>query len=142
MSDNITYRAIRERIESTAKEIIENHCSFPTESSQWESYQSELESLLDEAHDYAHEDVDSWDWAIYTYKGFQVFDALNGQEQREAESLFEDIGGYQTAADMQQGPYEIGCTMAFHWLAQELTSEIERQCEELIDLCQNQLDNM
>ena len=139
---DITYRAIRERIETTAQEIIESQCNFPTESSQWETYQTELETLMEEAHDNAQEEVDSWDWVIYTYKGFQVFDALNGQEQREAESLFEDIGGYQTAADMEQGPYEIGCAMAYLWLAQELASEIQSQCEELIELCQNNLDNM
>lgn len=138
----ITYRAIRERIESSAKDIIEEHCNFPTESSQWETYQSEIESLMEEAHDNAHEEIDSWDWAIYTYKGFLVFDALDGQEQAEAESLFEDIGGYETAADMEQGPYEIGCAMAFLWLAQELANEIQSQCEELIEMAQNQLENL
>lgn len=139
---DITYHAIRERIESTAKEIIEEHCNFPTEPSQWESYQSELESLSDESYDHAHQEIDSWDWAMYTYKGFQVFDALSGSEQAEAESLFEDCDGYQSAADMQHGPYEMGCTMAYLWLAQELAREIQSQCEDLINLCQTNLDNM
>lgn len=144
MSDKITYRAIRERIETTAKEIVAGATRFPTESTfdLWESYQYEIENLMDESHDHAHEEIDSWDWAIYTYMGFQVYDALSGSEQTEAESLFEECEGYQTAADMEQGPYEIGCAMAFHWLVQELASEIQSQCEELIDLCQNQLDNM
>lgn len=139
---DITYRAIRERIESSAKDIIESQCNFPTESSQWEAYQSELETLMEEAHDNAQEEVDSWDWVIYTYKGFQVFDALNGQEQAQAEFLFADCDGYQTATDLKHGPYEMGCTMAYLWLAQELASEIQSQCDELIDICQTNLDNM
>ena len=138
----ITYHAIRERIESSAKDIIESQCNFPTESSQWETYQTELETLMEEAHDNAQGEVDSWNWAIYTYQGFQVFDALDGQEQREAESLFEDIGGYSLVADLKHGPYGMGGTMAYLWLAQELASEIQSQCEELIELCQNNLDNM
>lgn len=219
----ITYRAIRERIETTAKEIIEEHCNFPTVKErnlyarsargiyipqhfaesvnremcdapdsdldellkgpetenywdvwadvldntiltdsdgsqwrleqdgdlwlvpedhyeQWESYQSELESLSEESYDKAHEEVDSWDWAIYTYQGFQVYDALSGSEQTEAENAYWDVNSGHNMQDTT--PYEMGCAMAYLWLAQELANEIERQCEELIDLCQTNLDNM
>ena len=225
MSDKITYHAIRERIESSAKEIIEEHCNFPTVKEkqlfadsalgvyipqhfaesvnremcdapdsdldellkgpeteyywdiwqdvldrtmlmdsdgnqwrleqdgdlwlvpadhyeQWESYQSELESLSDESYEKALEEIDSWDWVIYTYQGFLVYDALSSSERYEAEQAFEDCGGYEQAAEQHMGLYEIGCAMAYHWLSQELAREIQSQCEELIDLCQNQLDNM
>lgn len=106
----------------------------------WESFQSDLEALQDEAHDKAHTEVDSWDWSIYTYQGFQVYDSLSSDEQSEAESLFEEAGGYEYAAEAKQGPYEMGCTMAFHWLVNSLADAIRGQCDELIELAQGELD--
>lgn len=145
MTDTITYKAIRERIKQEAKEIIEQYAEFPTENTcdSWEDYTDKLEKLRDEeSHDLAYESVDSWDWSIYTYKGFQVYDALNGQERQDAESMFEDVGGYETAADQKMGPYEMGAAMAFWWLVQELHEEIENRCEELIELANDQMGNL
>ena len=142
MSERITYKEIRDRIESTAKEIIAEETTFPKESSYeaWESYQQDLEALQSEAHDKAHESVDSWDWTIYTHMGFQVYDALMSVEQCEAEQAFEDCGGYEQAADQRMGPYEMGCAMAYHWLVQELANEVMGQCEELVELAQGEMD--
>lgn len=135
----ITYKAIRDRITSEAKEII-GEIEFPKESTQenWEEYQSELEYLKDsEAYEKAHESVDSWDWSIYTYKCFQVFDCLSSSEQCDAEQAFDDAGGYE---EFKDGPYELGCAMAYHWLCNELTREIEYQCDELLEMVETKLE--
>lgn len=139
----ITYKQIRDRIESSAKEIV-GEIDFPKESTidAWEEYQSELEDLRDsESYDKAHEYVDSWDWCIYTYKGFQVYDALSLSERNDAEQAFEDAGGYYQAIDQQMGPYEMGCAMASYWLVQALVEEIQSQCDDLLELVENKLNS-
>lgn len=139
MSDKITYKAIGDRIKSTAKDIIDE-IEFPKDSTydNWEKYQSELVEIQETAFELADETVAYWDWTIYTYKGFQVYDALMSSDQTEAENLYWDVnsGSDLTGAS----PYELGCAMAQFWLERELANEIEVQCEELIDMAQGELD--
>ena len=142
MTDTIPYKVIRERIKQEAKEIIDQYAQFPKENTYdfWEEYSDKLEALKDnESYDLAHESVEGWDWAIYTYKGFLVYDALNGQEQSDAESLYWDAW---SGLENQPTPYELAAGMAFWWLIQELTGEIESQCEEIIEMAQNQMENL
>lgn len=159
MTDKITYKAILDRVEYTAKDILGEVVSMPqlpapndfsnevdwevTCKDLWEDFADKLEALLDgEARDYASESVDSWDWTIYTYQGFQVYDALSSSEQNDAEQQWEECGGYETAKDNSEGPYEIACRIAYFALVDMLTQEIERQAEDLMELAQNKLEQL
>lgn len=137
----ITYKDIVERCKDAAKDLISD---LPKENTleNWESFISDLETLCDEAYEKASEEVDSWDWCIYTYKGFEVYDALSSPEQGEAEQEWEDCGGYETAKDQSQGPYEIACAIAYFALARMLAEEIESACDDLIELANNQIENL
>lgn len=140
MSDEITYAAVIKRIESSAKEIIDAQAPFPKENTAeaWGAYQEALESCLDNSRDMAWEEVDSWDWVIYTYQGFLVYDCLPSDLQTQCEEDFWDCSG----SVKDKSPYELGASMAFFALVSLLTQEIERQCEELLELAQNQMENM
>ena len=145
MADKITYKAILERVEYTAKDIIDEVVPMPRDSSEeaWQGFADQLDALLDgEARDYARESVDSWDWIIYTYQGFQVYDALSSSEQNDAGQQWEECGGYETAKDNSEGPYEIACHIAFFALVDMLAQEIERQAEELNEMAQNKLEQL
>ena len=142
MSNEITYAKVLARVESAAKDIIDEVAPMPKDSSEeaWQEFADKLEALLDgEARDYARESVDSWDWIIYTYQGFQVYDALLSSEQNDAEQQWEECGGYETAKDNSEGPYEIACHIAFFALVDMLAQEIERQCEEMQELAQDKI---
>lgn len=84
MAYKITYKNIIDHVELDVKEYIPN---FPKENTYeaWEAFQQECEELQEDAHEKAWESVQSWDWNIYTYKGFQVYGALSSSEQNDAE---------------------------------------------------------
>ena len=145
MTDVITYKDIRDRVEYTAKDIIDEVAPMPKESTEeaWQDFVEKLDALLDgEARDLAWESVDSCDWTIYTYKGFQVYDALPSDVQNKAQMYWEDCGGYETAKDGSEGPYEIACRIAFFALVDMLTQEIERQAEDLMELANTKLEQL
>ena len=145
MTDKITYKEILDRVEYTAKDILDDVAPMPKDSSEkaWEEFAGNLEILLDgEAREHAEAEIDSWDWTIYTYKGFQVYDALSSSEQNDAEQQWEECGGYETAKDNSEGPYEIACRIAYFALVDMLTQEVERQAEELMELAQNKLEQL
>lgn len=137
----ITYKDIEDRCKNAAKEFLPD---FPKEGTleNWESFLEEVETLQEEAYEKASEEVDSWDWCIYTYQGFKVFDALDSSEQNNAEQEWADCGGYEAARDGCQGPYEIACAIAYFALARMLAEEIEAACEDFIELANNKIDNL
>lgn len=137
MSDEITCAKVDERINSAAKEIVEANAPFPRESSleTWQEYSDNLESCLNGARDYAWEEVDSWDWMIYTYQGFQVYDCLWSEDKAQAEEEYWDCN--ETANGLT--PYELGAGIAFFALVNMLSQEIEKQCEELQELAQDKI---
>lgn len=145
MTDKITYEAILDRVDCTAKDILDEVAPMPEDSSEeaWQEFADKLDALIDgEAREYAEAEIGSWDWTIYTYKGFQVYDALSSSEQNDAEQQWAECGGYETAKDNSEGPYEIACHIAFFALIDMLTQEVERQAEELMELTQNKLDQL
>ena len=137
MTDEITYATVIKRIESSAKEIIEAQAPFPKESSLevWQEYSDNLESCLEEARDHAWEEVENWDWMIYTYQGFQVYDCLWGEDQAQAEQEFWECN--EGIKDVS--PYYLGAGIAFFALVSMLSQEIERQCEEMQELAQDKI---
>lgn len=137
----ITYSDIMERCRNTAKEFLPD---FPKGGTleNWESYLKEVEALKEDTYEKASEEVGDWDWCIYTYSGFEVYDALGNYEQADAEQEWADYGGYETAKDQCQGPYEIACAIAFFALVRMLAEEIESACDDLIELANNQIENL
>lgn len=133
----ITYKAIIERVEYDVKEYTPN---LPTTNTieAWEAFMDECEVLQEDAHVKARESVDSWDWSIYTYKGFQVYDALSSQEQNDAESEYWDCN----QGCFEGSPYELGAGIAYFALVRMWAEECYRQCDDLIELAQNQIDNL
>ena len=145
MAGRITYKEILDRVEYAAKDILDEVAPMPKDSSEevWQEFADKLDALIDgEAREYAIESVDSWDWSIYTYKGFQVYDALSSSEQNDAEEQWAECGGYEAAKDNSEGPYEIACHIAFFALVDMLTREIERQAEDLMEMAQDKLDQL
>ena len=137
MSEEITYVKVMARVESAAEEIIKASAPFPKENTveAWEAYQEALEACLDNSRDMAWEEVDSWDWMIYTYQGFQVYDCLWGEDQAQAEQEFWECN--EGIKDVS--PYYLGAGIAFFALVSKLTQEIERQCEEMQELAQDKI---
>ena len=138
MSNEITYAKVLARVESAAKDIIDEVAPMPKDSSEeaWQEFADKLEALLDgEARDYANESVDSWDWTIYTYQGFQVYDCLPSDLQTQCEEEYWDCNGSVEGAS----PYGLGASMAFFALVSLLTQEIERQCKEMQELAQDKI---
>lgn len=137
MSEEITCAKVDERIKSAAKEIVEANAPFPRESSleTWQEYSDNLGSCIEEARDHAWQEVDSWDWAIYTYQGFQVYDCLWSEDQTQAEDEYWEYN--ETVNGLT--PYELGAGIAFFALVNMLAQEIEKQCEELQELAQDKI---
>jgi len=133
MTDEITYSAVLRRIEYSAKEIIEELAPFPKENTveAWEAYQEALESFFDDSRDMAWGEVGNWDWMIYTYQGFLVYDCLPSDLQTQCEEEYWECNG----AVKGESPYELGASMAFFALVSLLAQEIERQS-------QNQMENL
>lgn len=140
MSDKITYAAIIKRIESSAKEIIEAQAPFLKEDTieSWEASLKALEACFDNSRDMAWEEIDSWDWVIYTYQGFLVYDCLPDDLQTQCEEEYWERNDFVKG----ESPYDIGAEMAFFALVSLLTQEIERQCEDILELAQNKMENL
>lgn len=137
MSEEITCAKVDTRIKSAAKEIVEANAPFPKESSLegWQDYSDNLESCLEEARDHAWQEVDSWDWAIYTYQGFRVYECLWGEDKAQAEEEYWDCN--EGVKDIS--PYELGAGIAFFALVNMLSQEIEKQCEEMQEIAQDKI---
>lgn len=137
MADTITYKAIIERVESDVKEYTPE---LPKENTleAWEAFIDECEALQEDVYGKATESVDSWDWNIYTYKGFKVYDALPVSEQNVAEQEY-----WESNQDtFAEGPYELGAEIAFFALVRLWAEECNQQCEDLIELANNQIENL
>lgn len=137
----ITYLDIMERCKNAAKDLTPD---LPKEDTleDWVSFLEDIETLQEEAYEKASEEVGSWDWCIYTYQGFEVYNALDNSAQFCAEQEWSDCGGYEAARDQSQGPYEIACAIAYFALARMLSEEIDAACDDLIELANNQIENL
>jgi hypothetical protein len=139
MNDQLTYRAITDRCEQTAKEIVSEIACFETAREAntfdgWQEYLDALESVEDEANDHAHKSVDSWDWCIYTYYGMGICQTVDISELWDAESEYADI--WNEAPD---GLHEYASRLAYLILHRKLTEAITEEvetCRELAEALQ------
>lgn len=67
-----------------------------------------------------------------------MYDALSSQEQNDAESEYWDVN----KGCFEGGPYELGAGIAYFALVRMWVEECESQCEDLIELAQNQIENL
>ena len=79
----MTRQEIDERIEDSAKEILEN-CN-------WD---------LDTALENVYEEIDGYDWVIYTSKAREVVDELNSAEEDDAFSDLQDMDAMSSLNSM------------------------------------------
>jgi hypothetical protein len=141
MSDNkMTYMAIVERCKTSANEMLPD---LPTKNTleAWESYRDELESLRDEFSDVVWQEVDSWDWSIYTHYGLKILEALPYSDVCDAESLF-----FDTCSDLDSetlgGVYEFASKVAYFALCNMLQEYLETAIDECTELAESHIENL
>jgi hypothetical protein len=137
MTDKITWKAIEDRCKAAALEMLPE---MPKENTfeAWEAFDSALESAADDARDSAWQEVDSWDWAIYTWCGMEIVRALDSHELSQAESQWAEYNG-EKAPD---GVYEYASQVAYFALVERLESAIQNAAEELRELAAAQMENL
>lgn len=141
MTDKLTYKTIIDRCNAAALEHIP---SLPTENNLgiWEAFYDDLEALRDDVSEIAWQEVDSWDWSIYTHYGLKIVGALNSQELTEAEESFLDCGGLENLDSSTFGVYEIAHKVAFHALIAFMTEALESAIDELQELASDKIDQL
>ena len=130
----ITYKAIRDRAESDAREYMPD---LPTENTltAWESFQQAVEDQ--DAMEIAHESCE-WDWVIYYHRAMELCQAVPSAVLHEAESEFEDMGGTEYMPSV--GLYEIAFRLAAIIVTREIIEAVERVKDEMIDMAENQME--
>lgn len=134
------YTDIVERCKTSAIEILPD---MPKESTleAWESYRDALEALRDESFDIVYQEVDSWDWTIYTHYGIKILEALPYEDVCTAEESFFDCH-YDLDSETLGGVYEFASKVACFALCNMLTETLESSIHSSIELAESQIENM
>jgi hypothetical protein len=134
------YTDIIERCKTSALEMLPD---MPTKNDldSWESYRDELESLRDESFDAVHQEVDSWDWTIYTHYGIKILDCLLLHDCQQAESDFMDCWGREPIETLND-PWDMASRIAYFALCNMLRETLESAIEECLELAETQIENM
>lgn len=137
MTDNM-YTQIQKRTDNAACELTPN---LPTENTveAWESFLEELEGL--DITELVWEEIDHWDWTIYTHYGMKIVDSMCGSELHDAESRWHDLDGPSTIDD-SFGVYEFASKVAYYHLETVLTEKLDALIEELKELAEDTLDQL
>lgn len=130
-----TYNETIERANYSARDLLPVAPVTVDGSVDWQGYADALESL--DIYDAAHEEADSWDTVIYHYKAMALCTDVPSSVLHEAESQWEDCGDTTTA-----GLYELASTLAYWIVYAELIEAMESLRDDMLELCQNQMDNM
>lgn len=135
--ETITYKAIRDRAESDAREHMPD---LPTENTveAWESFQQAVEDL--DATAIAYESYE-WDWVVYYHRAMELCQAVPSSVLHEAEQDFEGMGGPNGMGD-SVGLYELAFHLALIIVTREIAEAVERIKDELIDMAETQRENM
>lgn len=134
------YNDITTRAKQSALDILPD---LPKENTleSWESFQDALESMRDDSHDLAWQEVDSWDWSIYTHYGIKVLDCLPLEELNQAESEFFDLWGGESI-DTLTSVWDMASRVAFLALVNAMCEALETAIDELSDLAETQIENL
>ena len=136
MDDTISWKAIDERCKRAALEMLPD---LPTANTleAWQDFESALESAVDDARDSAWQEVESWDWAIYTWCGMEIIRTLDSSELSDAEQEWADCN-----SGAPDGVYEYASQVAFFALVRKLQEAVESAADDLRELAANQVGNL
>lgn len=140
-TDNtLTYTMITERAKEAAQELTPD---LPTKNTleAWEEFLSELEDF---DHSLINEEVENWDWSIYTHFGGKILHVRPQSEINEAEEQFLE---YNHGMEVQElcGGFDIWSVqsqIAYHLLINLVTEEVNGLISELTDLAETTIDNL
>jgi len=135
--ETITYKAIRDRAESGAREYMPD---LPTENTEeaWESFQRDVENL--DTRKVAYESCE-WDWVVYYHRAMELCQAVPSDVLHEAEWELDDMGGPNGMGDSVD-EYELAFHLALIIVTREIAEAVERIKDELIDMAENQMENV
>ena len=135
MADNM-YKQIQNRCENAARELTPD---FPTKSTPetWGDFLDELEGA--DVAEMVWQEIDSWDWTIYTHYGMKIVDSMYNSELCEAEARWHEMDGPSTI-DGSFGVYEFASKVAYYHLETVLTEKLDALIEELKEIANDELD--
>jgi hypothetical protein len=134
------YSDIIERCKSSALEMLPD-MPAKNDLDSWEDYRDALESLRDESFDVVSQEVDSWDWTIYTHYGIKILEALPLHDCQQAESDFMDCWGSEPIETLND-PWDMASRIAYFALCNMLREALESAIDECLELAGNQIENM
>lgn len=131
----LTYKDINDRCNESAKELTP---ALPTANTYdaWEEFHDELEAL--DVYDAAWQEVDDWDWAIYTHFGMAIVSVIDNQELCDAEAQWLELDG-AASIDDSFGVYEFAAKVAYLFLQSKLTETTQSLVDELMELAQDEM---
>lgn len=134
----LTYLEIETRCKDAAKELAPD---FPTTNTveAWESFASELEDFDTYA---VHEEVENWDWSIYTHFGWKILHLVEQSKINEAESQWLEYNHGIEVQDLEGGGFDIWSlqsSIAYFVLVSWVEEELQSLIIELQDLAETTL---
>ena len=140
-TDNtLTYTMITERAKEAAQELTPD---LPTTNTldAWEEFISELEDF---DQSLVHEEVENWDWSIYTHYGWKILQLMTPTQVNEAEEQFLEYNHGVEAQDLCGGfdIWTIQSMIAYHLLVNLVTEEVNDLITELTDLAETTISNL
>jgi len=137
VADKLTYKDICDRCDAAARDLTPE---FPTENTYdaWEAFSDELEAL--DVYEAVWQEVDGWDWCIYTHYGMKIVDVMDNSELCDAEAQWHEMDGPSTIED-SFGVYEFAAKVAYFFLVAKLTETTQSLVDELQEMAQNEMDN-
>lgn len=145
MENTLTYKEIIDRCKQAALEIVPSIPKVKTGEDPCDvlqDYIDELESF--DSCEAISEEVDSWDWTIYTHYGWKILHAINQSDIDQAESEFLEFNSGIEVQDLCGGTFDIWSlqsSIAYHYLVAQVREQVESVVEDMIDLAQTTLDN-
>ena len=134
------YSDITERCKSSALELLPD-MPAKNDLDSWEVYADRLDRLRDETYDVVHEEIQHWDWTIYTHYGIKILDCLPLHECQQAESDFMEVWGSEPIETLND-PWDMASRIAYFALCNMLRETLESSIDECLELAETQLENM
>lgn len=137
MTDTLTYKDISDRCNAAARELTPDMPSANTLEA-WEAFSDALEDL--DVSDAVWQEVDGWDWSIYTHYGMKIVNVISSDELSAAEAQWHELDG-PNVIDESFGVYEFAAKVAYFFLTAKLTETVQELVDELQELAQNEMEN-
>lgn len=136
-NEKFTRLTVENRCNTAAVEITPD---LPLEGTldAWQAFLDDLEDF--DTYDAAWQEVDCWDWTIYTHYGMKILDVIRNDELCDAEAQWHEMDG-PSSIDESFGVYEFASKVAYFFLVRNVTSLTEALLEELKEIAQNEIDN-